>query len=104
MDENPAEIFIVFLQTVIEFLYIRLSEESENTLFKLPRSLSGNNLNQGYLFSYSFVNDPVELSFDFKSLIKYVVEVEYQFGHDRDYYTSRSTPTLPSPSRERMIN
>jgi hypothetical protein len=28
MDENPAEVFVVFLEPVVEFLYVRLSEEA----------------------------------------------------------------------------
>ena len=59
MYENAAEILVVFLDSMIELLDLRLGKETQHALLELPRSLARYDLHQSNLLPHGFGYDPV---------------------------------------------
>ncbi len=55
MHENPAKVFIVLLDPLIEPFDIRLGQEPENPLLQLAGTLAGDYFYQIYLFVCRFI-------------------------------------------------
>jgi hypothetical protein len=73
MYKNPSEVFVVLLQPMVVPLYFRSEQESDDTFFQLPRSLPGDNFNQGNLPLPGFVQNPPEFGINHQALIVHIM-------------------------------
>lgn len=59
MDEDTAEVFAVFFDTVIESFDVGLVEEAQDALFELAASFTGDDFDEADAFVYRFLYDAV---------------------------------------------
>ncbi len=73
MHENTTEIFIVFLDPVVELFYYRLIQKTQNTFFELSAPFAGDDLNQRNPLAYSLVHDTAKLGIDRLPFVENIV-------------------------------
>ena len=75
VDEDPPEVAVVFLDTMIEWANMSLIEKSQDVLLELTAALARNNLDEGNPLGHRLLNDPVEFTVKFVAAIVDLVQV-----------------------------
>ena len=75
MDKQPAEVFVVFFQPVVEGFDVLLFEEPQDAFFELAAALAGNDFDQADFLGNSLIDYAVKLRFDGAAFIENVVQV-----------------------------
>ena len=102
MHENPAEVFIVFLQAVIHLFDLRLGQETQDALLELPGALAGDYLHQRDPFFHSFFDNPVKLGVYHRAFVEAIMQIQNDFSHTdrlqdlqtKDYQVKMQTTTI----------
>ena len=81
MYKDTAVVLIVLLQPMIELLYLRLHQEADNVLFKLPAALAGDNLNQSDPIFDRLGDDAVQLRVDGRALVVNLMQIQFDLSH-----------------------
>ncbi len=64
MNKNPAKVFIILFDPLIEPPNIRLIQETQNPLLQLTGALAGNYFYQINLFLHRIIHNAVQLIID----------------------------------------
>ena len=81
MNKNPSVVLVVFLYSMIQLLYLRLCQETQDVFFQLSASLTWNNLYQRNPILHSFLNDPVEFCVNPRTIVVGIMQVQFDLRH-----------------------
>lgn len=81
VDEDPAEVVGVLLDSVVEGLDLRLCEEAQDPLLQLPAALASDDLDRDCLGPDGLVEDPPQRLVDLVAPIVDVMQVELQLHY-----------------------
>jgi hypothetical protein len=95
MNENPPEVFVIFLETMIKLFDVSLVQEAQHLFLELPATLTGDNLDQLDFSINGFLDDAIQLGVDLVAAIIDVMQVEFEFCHTKSH-EKRDQPGLVS--------
>lgn len=81
VNEDPPEVSVVLLDTMVELFDMALIEEAQYPLLELAAPLAGDDLNQCNPLIDGLLNDPLKLGIDPITAIIDFVPIEGEFGH-----------------------
>lgn len=83
MHKNAAEIFIILFDAVVHGADVLLVQKSQDAFFELSAAFAGDDLDEFDAFVDRFLHDAVEFGIDLFAAIVNVVQVEFEFCHNR---------------------
>ncbi len=88
VNENPSEVFVVLLETMVERADVWLIEKTQHAFLELATAFARDNLYQFDAPVDRLLHNTVEFGFDFVTAVVDVVQVQFQLCHESD-------PVLP---------
>lgn len=81
MDKNTPKVFVVFLDTMVQFFDMALIQKTQDSFFELAAPFAGDNLHQFDLFVYRFLYDAIQFGVNIFAAVVDVVKVQFKFCH-----------------------
>jgi hypothetical protein len=81
MDEYPPEIFVILLNTMVQFLDMSLVQEAQDLFLELAASLPRDYLDKCNFLFDCFFHNTIKFRVNMIAAVVNVVQVEFEFGH-----------------------
>ena len=97
MYEYPAEVLIIFFQTMVKLLYLRLLQETQHVFFQLAAPLARDDLNLAQAFLHRLADHPTELAFNRPVIVIDIMQIQLDPAHRRiASFPVKSCPGYPA--------